>query len=254
MVVNKYSRTPLYAQIYEIIRDRAENGYYRVEDPVLSENALVKEFDVSRMTAKRAIDELSRAGLVTRERGRGTKVNPSRKTTDFLMFEGMAEAARKRGQWLTNRVLLHQPHQGLPGDGLEEVLPRVPETAWFRLRRVRCIDDVPAMLDDIWVDEELAPGIWEGDFKASSLKRTLEEEYDAPFEHAHQVLEIVRGDGEQTQLLRIAEGHPLLFAKRAIYARSTERPIMVAMCHFRSDLFRFNLEVDLRDKGPVGTP
>ena len=66
--------TPLYHQIYLILRDKIAGGAYRGGDLLPSEEGTARQFGVSRITAKRALNELADAGYVVRERGRGTRV------------------------------------------------------------------------------------------------------------------------------------------------------------------------------------
>ncbi|RME67622.1 MAG: GntR family transcriptional regulator, partial [Alphaproteobacteria bacterium] len=66
--------TPLYHQIYVLMREKIISGVYHDGSLIPSEHELEKMFGVSRITAKRALDELASEGLVTRRRGRGTTV------------------------------------------------------------------------------------------------------------------------------------------------------------------------------------
>jgi DNA-binding GntR family transcriptional regulator len=105
------------------------------------------------------------------------------------------------------------------------------------------------MIDNIWIDEQAAPGISEFDFSKDSLKETLEEYYRMPLHYVQQILELERCEAEFSQLLEVPEGQQLLAATRAVYTSRSETPFMVALCHFRADLFRFHVEVDLSDRG-----
>jgi len=65
---------PLYHRLYVILSERIATGVYCDSDVLPSEASLMADFGVSRITAKRALDELSSDGLVWRARGRGTTV------------------------------------------------------------------------------------------------------------------------------------------------------------------------------------
>src|SRR5258708_30661680 len=66
--------TPLYHQIYVLLREQIVNGAYAAQASLPTEHELMRRFKVSRITAKRALDELAAEGLVHRSRGRGTRV------------------------------------------------------------------------------------------------------------------------------------------------------------------------------------
>ena len=65
---------PLYHQIFNILRERVMAGDPPYGAQLPTEFGLAEAFGVSRITAKRALDELASAGLVERRRGRGTHV------------------------------------------------------------------------------------------------------------------------------------------------------------------------------------
>jgi GntR family transcriptional regulator len=66
--------TPLYHQIYVLLREKIVNSVYADNALVPTEQEITRNFGVSRITAKRALDELAVEGLVVRRRGRGTRV------------------------------------------------------------------------------------------------------------------------------------------------------------------------------------
>lgn len=68
------SQTPLYQHIYLIIRDRILSGEYPDQSILPGELELAELFGVSRITAKRALNEISADGLCNRQRGRGSRV------------------------------------------------------------------------------------------------------------------------------------------------------------------------------------
>jgi len=68
------SRVPLYHQLYSVLRDAILDGTISYNAKMPTEQQLAATFDVSRITAKRAMDELAAEGLVARFRGKGSHV------------------------------------------------------------------------------------------------------------------------------------------------------------------------------------
>ena len=66
--------TPLYFQLYKLLKNGILDGTFINGSQLPTEGQLSEEFGVSRITSKRAMDELAREGLVERHRGRGTHV------------------------------------------------------------------------------------------------------------------------------------------------------------------------------------
>ena len=61
-----------YPIIKQTLKSRLLTGTYRPGQAIPSETQLAKEFVVSRMTARRALDELEREGLIYRVQGSGS--------------------------------------------------------------------------------------------------------------------------------------------------------------------------------------
>jgi GntR family transcriptional regulator len=66
--------TPLYFQMYTLLKNRILDGTIPHNTQMPTEQQLAAGFDVSRITAKRAMDELAAEELVVRRRGKGTHV------------------------------------------------------------------------------------------------------------------------------------------------------------------------------------
>ena len=82
---------PLYQQLKDHIIGRISSGELRPSDRVPSENDLVAAMSVSRMTANRALRELTDEGYVERIAGRGTFVSDLKARSDVLEVRDIAE-------------------------------------------------------------------------------------------------------------------------------------------------------------------
>ena len=68
------TNTPLYQQVLEDLRAKIEDGTYPLGAKLPSEVELIKIYDVSRITVRRAVSELVSEGILVKEQGRGTFV------------------------------------------------------------------------------------------------------------------------------------------------------------------------------------
>lgn len=68
------ARVPLYHQLYSVLRESILDGTIAYDAQMPTEQQLAATFDVSRITAKRAMDELAGEGLIARFRGKGSHV------------------------------------------------------------------------------------------------------------------------------------------------------------------------------------
>ena len=72
--LSKESPTPLYYQLYTLLRGMILDGTLPFGERMPTEEQLAETFGVSRITAKRAMDEIAAEELVERRRGKGTHV------------------------------------------------------------------------------------------------------------------------------------------------------------------------------------
>ena len=68
------ARVPLYHQVYSVLKAAILDGSIPHTSQMPTEHQIIDTFDVSRITAKRAMDELAAEKLVTRTRGKGSHV------------------------------------------------------------------------------------------------------------------------------------------------------------------------------------
>ena len=66
---------PLYQQIYDERKDASEKGVYAPKERIPSEVELAEQYDVSRITVRRAVEELCSDGYLVKQQGRGTFVS-----------------------------------------------------------------------------------------------------------------------------------------------------------------------------------
>lgn len=73
-LVDERLPTPLYHQVYLVLRNNILSGFYPFDSLLPGEQETSGTFGVSRITAKRALNELADDKFVVRQRGRGTRV------------------------------------------------------------------------------------------------------------------------------------------------------------------------------------
>ncbi|OGF48638.1 MAG: hypothetical protein A2044_05350 [Candidatus Firestonebacteria bacterium GWA2_43_8] len=73
--IDKSSSIPRYYQFMELIQKQIESGVLKEGDRLQAEPELIKRYEISSATVRRAFSELSKEGLITRKNGKGTFVN-----------------------------------------------------------------------------------------------------------------------------------------------------------------------------------
>lgn len=100
---------PKYVEIADVLRKRIKDGTYPKESFLPHQTELVKEFGVSRMTIKNAINILIMEGLLLSKRGSGTKVlNHSfwdRDTSSVNEYKGLSYQMKMQKRDLQSQVI-----------------------------------------------------------------------------------------------------------------------------------------------------
>ena len=174
-----------------------------VGSAIPSERALASESGVSRMTARRALDELAREGRLVREVGRGSFV--ARPAVNLpLHLTGFTEDMAARGITASSRVLR------LTEEGADartaEALGIAEGSRVVRLDRVRLADGRPMAIERTALDASVMPGLLDADFTTDSLYSVLEHRFGIVFDAGEQTIRAAIIRPEDADELGVAHG------------------------------------------------
>ncbi len=133
--------TPLYFQLYSLLKSGIIDGSFADGSQLPTEGQLSADFGVSRITSKRALDELAREGLVERHRGRGTHVTHEALSEPmYAPMVGLLQEIESIGQNSTARVL--QCRMKRAPRKVQRLLGLDEDQRILQLRRVRQYDQL----------------------------------------------------------------------------------------------------------------
>ena len=236
------SPIPLYHRIYVILRERIVNGTYRVGEMLPSEAELMARFKVSRITARRAMDELSNEGLVERMRGRGTAVskdaalhvggNPIVGDIDGLMAN-LSIVGRGTTVEILEFDYVRPPLSVVAELGLE-----AGELAQ-RAIRVRSLDKRPFSLSTTFVLERIGRTYTREDLAVVSLIDLITRS-GSSIGHVTQSITATLADDISAQRLAVQPGSPLLKLRRVLFD-TQKRPLEHIEILYRPDRFEYRM-------------
>lgn len=93
----KKDKPAKYTIIKQYICEHIESGEWPQNAKVPSENELTQQFDVSRMTARRALQELTEQGILVRSQGAGTFVATFKSQSSLLEIRNISDEISDRG-------------------------------------------------------------------------------------------------------------------------------------------------------------
>jgi GntR family transcriptional regulator len=202
---------PHYRQIELALRERVAT--MRPGQRLPSDDELCREFGVSRMTARNAMQRLAEDGLVRRIPGRGTfsVAPPSHRHADRLMAfsHEMARLGRVASSRLLAREIRPSSDTEAGALGLRVTEPVVV------VRRLRLADDVPIALETAVLHLRTADLVMSADLEGGSLHAALAEA-GLHLRRGNATITAEAAGTEDVRLLGVERGSPLLVERRVI--------------------------------------
>ena len=150
---------------------------------------LLQRFQVSRITVRRAIQNLVSRGLLEIRRGLGTFVLSPRIEAELTKLTGFVEDMKSVGRRATARVVSQDVIAA--SARVAERLQLAKGTKVMQIKRVRLADDMPISFDETYLPLPLGKQIVRNDLRLHPIFTLLEEEYGVPLVEADYELEAV---------------------------------------------------------------
>lgn len=216
---------PRYQQLKDHIIERISSGDLQPADRVPSENELVESMSVSRMTANRALRELTSEGYVERVAGRGTFVSDYASRSDLLEIHDIAEEISRRGHTHSSRVI-RQSLQKARGE-VAKALHVEQGTDVFHLLLVHYENGDPIQIEDRHVLASFAPDCLDQDFESVTPSAYLTS--IAPLQEAEQSVRASNPNDAVRRRLHMQENEACLVVVRRTWIEG--RPITFSRLH-----------------------
>jgi|TARA_B100000959_G_scaffold74230_1_gene78901 GntR family transcriptional regulator len=233
----KKSQT-LYQKVDNIIRQRLIDNVWKPGDALPSEMQLADELDVSQGTVRKALNDMVTENLLFRRQGLGTFVS---------------EHTERRALFLYFSIVGNDGSRLLPESNIlscEEKIPTPEEAEKLQLnqgdmivqfRRIRFFNNVPIIVETISLPLEHFPGFGTDVEPPNNLFRFYQSAYGITVAKAEEHLKAVRASAEETDLLGIADGAPLLEIDR-IAKMLDSRPVEWRVSHCDTSNYRYVAE------------
>ena len=198
MVLSRNTFEPLYYQIREHIREKINNGEYPPNSMIPSEAELCEIYNVSRVTARRAILDLVQEGLLTRGKGKGTFVSESYGLTTVNGLQSFTQELLGLNMRPSAKLLNCKIHKA--GSSLRQKLDLEEGESVITISRLRLSDNEPCMVEVMNFPYKLVPGLEEKDLN-QSIYRLLKDNYQCEVIYARDIMEpIIIGEYESKLL------------------------------------------------------
>ena len=218
----KPQEKPRYQQLKEMIIGRIMSGELQPRDRVPSENELVDAMNVSRMTANRALRELTDEGYVDRVAGRGTFVSDFKAASHVLEVRNIADEVERRGH--SYSAIVHKQERQQADGEVRDALQTGGNCDVFHVLVAHLENGVPIQLEDRYVLGEFAPDCLKQDFSRITPSAWLNG--IAPLAEAEHIVRAMMPNASTRERLSLDEHEPCLLVLRRTWAQG--RPVSFA--------------------------
>lgn len=229
----------MHRKVFASIQDKIYSGEWSEGSLMPTEAELCALFSVSRITVRRALDELVRLGLVEKFQGKGTFVRKSQLRSGDAN-KGFYDAMKERGSEVTTR-LLYQGREAI-GRDLAAILDIGPDgngacEAWH-FRRLRLADGVPVAIMNTYVRTELGEAMLRHDLEKESFYSLYAEILGAPVASTEGSVTAISPDKEACRLLEVPEGSAHLWY-RSVGRLADGSPVETCFSIFNANTYEF---------------
>ena len=224
---------PIFQRIKDYLLGEIAAGRWKEGDVVPSEQALVRQFGVSRMTVNRAVRELTAEQVLTRRQGSGTYVAAQKIQATLLAIRNIADEVRARGHQHSSR--LHVLEQARGADALTTQFELATGAPLFHSVIVHFEDATPIQLEDRWVNPACAPDYLQQDYARITPNEHLM--LAAPLQDATFSIEALAAPREVAEMLALERQQCCLVLRRQ--TRSLGRIASVVTMWHPGQLYQF---------------
>jgi len=227
--------SPLYMQLAQSLAQAIRDGIFHADEALPSERVLAEQLELSRVTARKAIDRLVEQGLIIRKRGSGNYIAPKLEQP-LTRLTSFSEELHQRGfkpssRWLTRGFSLAAPDEQLS-------LGLTTGQRVARLERLRLADAVVMAYEVSVLPEAVLP---DPESVSASLYEHLGRLGGAPV-RALQHIRAINADSRLASLLEVPVGQAVLFITRVGYLESGQA-VELTHSYCRSDYYDFVAEM-----------
>lgn len=203
-----------YTIIKQYICEKIESGEWLEHSKVPSENELTEQFSVSRMTARRALQELTEQGLLVRSQGSGTFVATFKSQSSLLEIRNIADEIHERGHQHHSTQLALQAID--VNEEMAILLALKPGDKAYFSSVLHFENDTAIQLEQRFVNPTLVPNYLAQDYTKITPHEYLSSE--APLTEATHEVEAILATAEICELLSITNTTPCLQVKRRTWS------------------------------------
>jgi GntR family transcriptional regulator len=237
-VVNKEASRPLYLQIQAVLEEKILSGKWKAGERVMSENEIAAKYQVSRVTARQAIEKLVAKNILYRRPGKGTFVSEQGLAYGFSTMLSFSRSLQAKGFTVETRIL----DQGTAPatEEIAEKLRLTRDAEVVIIRRLRIVDGIPAAIHASYFSARIYSSLITTDVVHESLLEAVERIGGTRMAYSQDSLRAAPASVIDADLLSISPGAPMMELEGVVYDEQNN-PCRYTKGLYRGDLFRLDV-------------
>lgn len=232
--------SPRYHQVYVSLRTWVRDGTYRAGDQIPTEPELCRMFDVSRITVRKAIEDLAREGWLVRQQGKGTfvQLSSARPAASLDLNEARSQVADLAAATEVRDLVVNDVD---PDEETRAALDLPVGDSVQRASHVRLLRGVPLGLITTFVPLHVAARVSQAEMSRQPMFELLGKA-GITVSRADQLIGATLAGVEAARALDVEVGAPLLRLTRVVFD-DDGKPVERVVALYRADAYQYHMQL-----------
>ena len=239
-IIDKNNPKPIYLQIKQNLLESIDKGVYAINQAIPSEVTIAKRHQISRMTARTAINELVQEGFLSRRQGKGTYVSGKRFDYHFFRITSFNQDMAERGMTHFTNVL--ELKVLTPSNRIRKALELSANSKTIFIKRLRYANNAPLLLEKRYLNYSLCRRILKENLEQESIHNLLIYKYKLALTKVKQFIQAKNLSKTEANLLKVKVGSAALYLQRTTYTH--KQPVTLVNYLYRGDRYRVHAEFE----------
>ncbi|MFN8455937.1 MAG: GntR family transcriptional regulator [Anaerolineae bacterium] len=231
---------PLYSQVRDALLALIQESGLQEGDAIPTESELSRTFEVSRITVRRAIDELVREERLITRQGKGTFVARSKIQRPMMRMQSFSTATAEEGHAPGSRLLALRHEKATPSVALALGV-ETEQWVWV-VERLRLVDGEPIGLSEVYLNLPSTLYLTPAELEQNNSLWWLLEQKGIVLRKSAETIQAVSANEKQAEWLQIEVGSPLLLIEGVVFTEGAD-PVEYHRMFNRGDRYKYAVEL-----------
>jgi GntR family transcriptional regulator len=232
--------SPYYRWLEEILRDDIARATYKPGDALPTEHELMRRYNLSSTTVRRAVRDLVLEGWIYRKAGKGTFVKRAKLEERLARLTSFAEEMQSRS--ITPQFKLVRAESTMPPYEVRQALKLSAKQNAYLIERIQRANGEPIAVARGYWCYDIGARLMEQDLNRIPLYEIVETVLHTPLVEADESISAASADADLAHKLGVSRNAPLLERRRLTYTTEM-RPIEFTTTFYRSDQYEYKIRL-----------